>query len=450
MTSLAIVILAAGKGTRMKSDKPKVMHELAGRPMINWVIDSAEALSPERIVVVTGPDMADLAEAVEPHETALQPVQNGTGGALMAALPALSDFKGDVLVLLGDTPLISAQTMQALVDARREGGIASIAVLGTELADPTGYGRLITDHNGHLQRIVEEKDASPQERSVRLVNTGAFCLDGTKLNGWLKQVDNDNAQGEYYITDLPAIAAKDNHVSIVSVAPDASELLGCNTPVDLAALEALAQQRLREAMLLDGVRMADPATVYLRWDTKIAPGVIIEPSVFFGAGVEIESGAHIKAYSHIEGTKIGKNVTVGPFARLRPGTKIGDNVRIGNFVEVKKSDIGEGSKINHLAYVGDTLMGENVNFSAGAITVNYDGFQKHQTVIGKDVMVGSNVNLVAPIRIDDGAFIAAGTTLNVDVPADSLSIARDVARIRKGWAHEYRKRKKAAKDKKAG
>jgi len=437
---LAVVILAAGKGKRMNSDKPKVMHELAGLPMINWLLKSVEALSPERIVVVTGPDMPDLEAAAEPHITAQQPVQNGTGGAVMAAFPALDDFYGDVMILLGDTPLISPETMRALVAARHEGG-AGISVLGMRLANPAGYGRLIVDNRGELLRIVEDKDADARERAVDLVNTGAFCVDGSKLGRWLKQIDNNNAQKEYYITDLPELALRDHVATRVCTAGSEEELSGCNTRIDLALMEARLQDRMRQDFLLSGVSMSDPATVYFHHDTKIEPDVHIEPSVFFGAGVKVASGAHIKAFCHLEGARIGKNVTIGPFARLRPGTSIGDDVRIGNFVEVKKSDIAKGSKINHLAYVGDTIMGENVNFSAGAITVNYDGFQKHKTVIGKDVMVGSNANLVAPLKIDDGAFIAAGSTITVDVPADALTISRDVAKIRKGWALEYRKRK---------
>lgn len=442
---LAVIILAAGLGTRMKSDQPKALLELAGLPMVNWIIRAAEALSPDKIIVVTGPDMPGLSEAAAPHETAVQPVANGTGGAVMAALPALDGFQGDVLILLGDTPLLRPATLEGLKNARQD---APIAILGMELDNPSGYGRLITDKKGQIIKIVEEKDASDEERQVTIVNSGAFCVEADSLRKWLPRLNNENAQGEFYITDLPALAAADGAHTNVTLAPDAQEVMGANTKVDLALLEARMQDRLRRQHLMNGVTMLDPATVYLHHDTRIASGVLIEPSVFFGPGVEIETGAHIKAYSHIEGASIGENVTVGPFARLRPGTSIEAESRIGNFVEVKKSTIGQGSKINHLAYVGDTEMGENVNFSAGAITVNYDGFQKHKTVIGKDVMVGSNVNLVAPINIDDGAFIAAGTTLNVDVPADSLSIARDAAKIRKGWALEYRKRKKSGQNNK--
>lgn len=437
---LAIVILAAGKGTRMNSDTPKVLRTLAGLPMISWLIHTAEVLNPEKIIVVVGKGMKDLEATVKPHETAVQEIQNGTGGALQAAMPKLKGFKGDVLVLLGDTPLISLETMRALVETREEAGMA---VLGTALQNPSGYGRLIMRDDGSLERIVEEKDAGPHERAVQFVNAGGFCIDGGALPGWLAQLGNNNAQKEYYLTDLPEIAAREGVISKVCLTMESEEVQGCNTPADLAALEMRAQNVIRTNMMNGGVKIMDPASVYFHCDTKIAPGVVIEPHVFFGPGVEIGAGCHVKAFSHLEGAKIGKNVTLGPFARLRPGTEIMDDARIGNFVEVKKSRVGKRSKVNHLAYVGDTTMGDDVNFSAGAITVNYDGFEKHQTIIGKGVMIGSNANLVAPISIDDGAFIAAGSTVTEDVPKDALSIARDTASIREGWAKEYRKRKEA-------
>lgn len=440
---LAVVILAAGMGTRMKSDKPKVMHELAGWPMIKWLLQSVEELRPEKVIAVIGPNMPELEEAVQPHEIVVQEVRDGTAGALRTALPLLDGFKGDVLVLLGDAPLISSDIMQDLVDIRSHGSKTGISVLGVELDNPFGYGRLIMTREGTLERIVEQADASPEEDAVRLVNTGAFCIDGARMPRWLSNVGNDNAQGEYYLTDLPAIAAQDHVETQVCVCPDPEEVMGCNSRSDLAVLEAALQKRLRAQVMDDGVTMLDAASVYLHHDTAIAPGVVIEPHVFFGPGVHVEEGVHIKAFCHIEGTQIGKNAIVGPFARLRPDTEIEEEVRIGNFVEVKKSTIGARSKINHLAYVGDTEMGDDVNFSAGAITVNYDGFQKHKTVIGKGVMVGSNANLVAPLQVDDGAFIAAGSTITEDVPADSLSIARDTAEIRKGWAAKYRKKKAA-------
>lgn len=439
--SLAIVILAAGKGSRMKSDQPKVMHELAGAPMINHLVRTAESLDPKKIVVVLAPGMEQVERAALPHAVAIQKVANGTGGALKAAMPALKGFKGNVLVLLGDAPLITAKTLKGLIKAKDEDSAAGLSVLGVELENPSGYGRLVMDKRKTLSKIVEDKDASAQEKKINVVNSGAFCLDGAKLEGWVKKIKNNNAQGEFYITDLPEIAAKPGILTKVALAKDANEVRGCNSRKELAELEAIVQERLREAVMAKGVTMIDPSTVYLSLDTKIAKDVLIEPNVFFGPNVEVGSGAHIKAFSHLEGAKIGKEATIGPFARLRPGSELGEEVRIGNFVEVKKSKIGKRSKISHLGYVGDAIMGEDVNFSAGAITVNYDGFEKHTTVIGRGVMVGSNVNLVAPLSIDDGAFIAAGSTITEDVPADALSIARDAHKIREGWAAEYRKKK---------
>ena len=438
--SLAIVILAAGQGTRMKSVKPKVMHELAGLPMISWLIGTVESLKPEKIVVVAGPDMPELINAVKPHASVIQKVRDGTAGALRTAMPQLKGFKGDVLVVLGDAPLVTKETLQELISARRSNN-AGLSVLGAEVDCADGYGRLIVGPGGDLEKIVEHKDASEKEREVNLINTGAFCIDGEKLPGWLAQVENKNAAKEFYITDLPQIAAKDGAKTAVHVSCCPSEVQGCNSRGDLAGLEKTLQYILREEVMNTGVTMIDPDTVYLHHDTKIAKDVTIEPNVFFGPGVEVGEGAVIRAFSHIEGAKIGRNAVVGPFARLRPGADIGESAKIGNFVEVKAARIGKRSKINHLAYVGDAVLGEDVNFSAGAITVNYDGFDKHRTVIGKNVMIGSNVNLVAPVTIKDGAFIAAGSTITENVPADSLAIERGTPEIRKGWAAEYRQKK---------
>lgn len=440
---LAVVILAAGVGSRMKSDQPKVMHPLAGRPMINWLLDTAQQLEPEAILVVTGPDMPQLEAAIAPHQPVLQQVRNGTGGALQCAMPFLDGFKGNVLVLLGDTPLLGVGTLQNLIDTRGADAMTGLSVLGTVLDNPTGYGRLIEKSDGTLRHIVEEKDASDKERAVNKVNTGAFCIDALRLPKWLSKIDNNNAQGEFYITDLPYIAAQDGFHTRIAMAVDPAETIGCNTRSDLATLEGHLQNRLRKNMMDQGVQMLDPSTVYLHYDTVIEPGTLIEPNVFCGPGVTIKAGCHIKAFTHMEGAILHENVTVGPFARLRPGTVLEDDVRIGNFVEVKKSLIGAGSKVSHLGYVGDCVMGKDVNFSAGAITVNYDGFEKHQTTIGDNVIVGSNVNLIAPISIDDGAFIAAGSTITKDVPTDALSISRDAGKIREGWAAEYRRRKAA-------
>ncbi len=411
--------------------------------MINWLVTTVEKLNPERLIVVTGPDMPELESAVTPHQTIIQHERNGTGGALKEALPALEGFKGNVLVLLGDTPFITQTTLQTLIDTKNTDGMTGIAVLGTVMQNPTGYGRLIENPDATLQHIAEEKDAGPHEKMITKVNTGAFCLDSTRLTGWLSRIDNNNAQKEYYITDLPYIAAQEKFKTRIAMTFDNNEVQGCNTRADLAALEQTAQNYLRNKWMNQGVHMIDPSTVWLQHDTVIEPNVIIEPNLFCGPGVTIKRGCHIKAFCHFEGATIEENAIVGPFARLRPGTTLGKNVRIGNFVEIKKSTIGAGSKVNHLGYVGDCTMGPEVNFSAGAITVNYDGFEKHETHIGKGVIVGSNANLIAPLTIDDGAFIAAGSTITEDVPGDALSISRDTTKIREGWAAEYRKRKAA-------
>lgn len=435
-TPLAVVILAAGKGTRMKSDKPKVMHEVMGLPMVNWVIGTAEQLGAEKIITVIGPDMPDLAQAAGSHDIIVQRDRTGTGSALKTAMPLLEGFKGNVLVLLGDTPLISCETLKGLIEAADD-----ISVLGVQLENPSGYGRLLMDSNGNLTAIREEKDASEEEKKVNIVNTGAFCLNAANLEGWLAQLSNDNAQGEYYITDLPEIAAKEKVKTAVHVTHNTDEVQGCNTRIDLAKLEATAQQNRREEFLLQGVRIQDPSTVYFHHDTQIAADVMIEPSVFFGAGVKIEQGVHIKAFCHIEGAHVGAGTTLGPFARLRPGANIGEQTRIGNFVEIKKSKIGNRSKVSHFGYIGDATVGEDVNFGCGAITVNYDGQNKFETIIEDNVMIGSNANLVAPVTVKAGAFIAAGSTITTDVPADALALERTEMEIREGWASQRRKDK---------
>ncbi|MAI60857.1 MAG: bifunctional N-acetylglucosamine-1-phosphate uridyltransferase/glucosamine-1-phosphate acetyltransferase [Micavibrio sp.] len=445
---LAVVILAAGKGTRMKSDKPKVMHEVAGKPMVNWVIDAAAKLNPDKIITVIGPQMPELEQAVAPYDFVVQNDRNGTGGAVKCALSKLKGFDGDVLVLLGDCPLLSTKTLKALVKAKNKDMLTRLSVLGMEIANPTGYGRLILSADGSVIDIREEKDVNAKEKLINIVNAGAFCIEGGKLEYWIKRIKNNNAQGELYLTDLPKIAASNGAVCALTLCSNPDEAMGCNTRNDLAHLEKTMQRQLRAKLMQSGVTLHDPDTVYVHYDTKVGIDTIVEPNVYFGPGVKIEKNVYIKANSYFEGCVVKQGATIGPFARLRPDTKVEKDARIGNFVEIKKSTIGARSKIGHLAYVGDCKMGEDVNFSAGAITVNYDGFQKHQTVIGKGVMVGSNVNLVAPVSIDNGAFIAAGSTITENVPADALSIARDAAEIRQGWAARYRKMKEAAKRKK--
>lgn len=437
--NLAVVILAAGRGTRMRSPKPKVMHELAGLPMVNWLLRTVEGLDPERVVVVVGPDMPELEAVVAPHESVVQEVRDGTGGAARIAAEALGDFAGNVLILLGDAPLVRAETLRDLV-AARQGDDVGMSVLGCVVNDPFGYGRIVSA-DGLVESIVEEKDASDEQRAIDLINTGAFCVDGTRLRGWLAQVGNENAQGEFYITDLPVIAAGEGVKTAVAVCRDEEEVRGANTRSDLAALETTLRGRLCEAAMDGGARILDPATTYLHYDTVLAADVLVEPNVFFGGGVSVAEGAHIKAFSHIEEAQIGAGAKIGPFARLRGGAVIAEEAKVGTYVEVKKSTIGAKSSVAHLSYIGDCVMGDGVNIGAGAITANYDGFEKHQTTIGDGVMVGSNVNLIAPVIVGDGAFLAAGSTISADVPADALAMERAERDVREGWAKRNRVRK---------
>ncbi|MGB0719714.1 MAG: bifunctional UDP-N-acetylglucosamine diphosphorylase/glucosamine-1-phosphate N-acetyltransferase GlmU [Bdellovibrionales bacterium] len=435
---LAIVILAAGKGTRMKSGIPKVMHDLAGLPMIRWLLKSCEALNPDKIITVIGPDMDDLAAAVAPYETTIQAERNGTAGAVKAALPALAGFNGKVLILMGDEPLVTQDTLAALVAHN------GLCVQGFHTVSPFGLGRMVLNDDGTLNTIIEDKDCSEIQRLITLCNAGNYCVPADRLAGWIDQIGNDNAQGEYYLTDLPAIAARDG-VPTKVIETRWSGPWGVNDRIQLAAHEAKLQNHLREAAMRDGVHLQDPDSVYFHYDTELAAGVRVEPNVYFGAGVRVEKDVTIKAFSHIEGAHIQSGAVIGPFARIRPQTQIGRGVRVGNFVEIKKSIIGTGSKINHHAYVGDCTMGRDVNFSCGAITVNYDGFEKHKTILGDGVMVGSNVSLIAPITIGDGAFLAAGSTLTENVEKDALSMSRAKTSIKKGWAARYRAIKAAAK-----
>lgn len=442
-TPLACVILAAGKGTRMKSALSKVMHPLAGRPMLGWLLDTVRALQPDRVVVVTAPDAPDVRAFAAPHDTVIQHERRGTGDAVKAALPALEGFAGDVLILLGDMPLLSAGTLRALVAARRRDERTGLSVLGGVYAhDTPPFGRLILNEDGALARIVEYKDATPEERSVTLCNTGAFCVDGARLADWVGAIGSDNAQKEYYITDIVAIAAAEGVRAHAHVTHDLDEAMGVNSRADLAALEARMQRMLRLRAMENGATLLDPGSVYFSWDTVLGQDVTVEPHVFFGPGVSVGDGAHIRAFSHFEDCTVEEDVAAGPFARLRPGAVVGRRSRIGNFVEVKNATLGEGVKANHLAYIGDATVGAGVNFSCGAITVNYDGVNKHKTVIGENAMIGSNVSLVAPIAVGDGAYVAAGSTITKDVPADALAVAREKPTVIEGWAATKRARAK--------
>ncbi|HAJ90122.1 MAG TPA: bifunctional UDP-N-acetylglucosamine diphosphorylase/glucosamine-1-phosphate N-acetyltransferase GlmU [Rhodospirillaceae bacterium] len=419
---LAVVILAAGKGTRMKSAMSKVMHPIAGVPMIKHILTTAESLNPKKIIVVLAPAMDDVAKIAAPHSIAIQQQQLGTGDALKAAIHELGDFKGNILVLYGDVPLVSARTLNGLV-AHHMNGQFGATVLAMVPPNATGYGRIFQNADGTLAKIVEEKDASDEEKLVRLSNSGLMVLDGDRLADTLLKLQNTNNQGEYYLVDVPQIMADEGRKSGV-IRGDYAELRGVNTRAQLAELEMAWQHAKRIEMMEAGVTLLDPNTVYFAPDTVIGNDTVIGQHVVFGAGVTIASGVEIRAFCHIEGAVIQSGAVIGPFARLRPGADIGEDAKIGNFVEIKNAKIGTGAKANHLGYIGDAELGAHSNFGCGAITVNYDGRIKSKTIIGEHVMIGSNASLIAPITIADGAYVAAGSTLTHNVEQDALAIAR--------------------------
>ncbi|MBI1326581.1 MAG: bifunctional UDP-N-acetylglucosamine diphosphorylase/glucosamine-1-phosphate N-acetyltransferase GlmU [Alphaproteobacteria bacterium] len=430
--NLAVVILAAGQGTRMKSAKPKVMHEIAGLPMIKHVIKAAEGLKPSHIVVVRAPSQDEVAETAKPHFSTVQPQAMGTADALKCGTRALpDDFTGDVLMIYGDTPLVSTHTLNALVTHHRAFDVAA-TILAFVPPEPTGYGRIFQNGDGTLKEIIEEKDASAEQRAVRICNSGLAVYRFEKLMDRLAQIKNENAKAEFYVTDLPPIMQAEGEQCGVTRG-DYYELRGVNDRAQLAEMELAWQHLKRLEMMQNGVTLQDPNTVYFAHDTKIAADAVIGQHVVFGAGVVIEENVILKAFSHIEGAHIKANATVGPFVRLRPGAEIGADAKIGNFVEIKNSKLEKGVKVSHLAYVGDAEIGANTNFGCGAVTVNYDGKNKHKTIIGKDVMVGCNVNLVAPVTVEDNAYLAAGSTITETVPKDALAIAREKQTTKENW-----------------
>ncbi len=445
MSDLALVVLAAGMGTRMKSAVPKVLHKIAGRSLLAHVLAAGRELHASKAIVVHGPDMkAVKAEASKAFPACLfaeQTSREGTGHAVMTAAPALAGFNGAVLVLYGDVPLIQAETLRDLLgklDAKHK-----MAVLGFEAAKPHGYGRLIGTKNA-ITDIREDLDASPKERKISLCNSGIIAIDAKLLLTLLPKLTNKNAKTEYYLTDLVKLATKAKTKVAVALCAEA-EVSGVNDRAQLAALEREFQARARIAAMKNGATLIDPSTVYFSADTKLGQDVLVEPNVVFGLGVSVGDNVEIFAFSHLEGATVGNGARIGPFARLRPGAEIGENAHIGNYVEIKKSKIGKGAKANHLSYIGDALVGANSNIGAGTITCNYDGFEKHLTDIGENVFVGSNSALVAPVKIGAGANIAAGSVITSDVPADALAMTRGPAIVKEGWAKRYRAIKQAAK-----
>ncbi len=418
MTAAAI-ILAAGLGTRMRSSRPKVMHPLGGRPMIRHLLGAVEARF-GRVVVVVGPDMPELEAAVAPHRVAVQRERLGTAHAALQAMPQLGGHDGDVAVLYGDNPLVTEATLGRLLAARAE---ADLVLLAMRPADPGRYGRVVTAADGNVDCIVEWADATEAERAIGLCNAGVVCAASGDMARWLAAVGNDNAKGEYYLTDLVALArAEGKRVQAVE-APEA-ELRGINSRAELAAAEATLQARLRAATLDAGVTMLAPETVFLSHDTSFGPDVTLEPHIVCGPGVSVEEGAIIRAFSHLEGCVVKREAIVGPYARLRPGTVVEARAHVGNFVELKATTLGEGAKANHLAYLGDATIGAGANIGAGTITCNYDGVNKHRTEIGEDAFIGSDTALVAPVKVGARALVGAGSVITANVPDDALAIAR--------------------------
>lgn len=434
---LSCIILAAGKGTRMKSDKPKVMAQLAGQPLIRHVLDACAPLEPATIVTVIAPGMDDVAKAVAPHATAVQEKQMGTGDAAKSALPALKGAKGHVLILLGDVPLVSPETLMALYDAGRETGLS---VLAMNAQNPAGYGRLLTNDDGIVTAIVEERDCAPDQKNITLVNAGLFCVDAQKLGEWLGKIGSDNAQKEYYLTDIIAIAAQDGVACDYVEAPE-HEVQGINSRSQLAEVESELQNLLRARALHEGATLVDPMTVYFSMDTRIGRDTVVEPNVFFGPGVRIADNVTIHAFSHLEGVSVESGASIGPFARVRPKSKIGAGATIGNFVEVNRAEVKPGAKSKHVSYLGDAVIGEKANIGAGTVIANYDGFDKQETTIGAGTFIGSNSTIVAPIAIGAGAYVAAGSVITAAVPDNALAVARAREVLRDGWATEYRAKK---------
>lgn len=432
---IAVVVLAAGAGTRMKSALPKVLHPLANLPMVAHVLANAAALKPSRIVGVIAPGATAVAEAFAPHPTVVQSKPLGTGHAARAALGALQGHEGPVLVVFGDAPLVTTQSLRRLVAACGKAR-AAVGVLGFTAHDPSPYGRLIVE-GSELVKIVESKDADAAERAVDFCNSGVMCIDGRLIATLLGAIRNDNVKREFYLTDAVRIARAAGHKAI-AVAGEEAEFQGINSRVELAVAEQALQQRLRQAAMIGGVTMTDPGTVWLSADTKFGIDVTIGPNVRFGPGVSIGADTVIKAFCDIEGVRVGRGAIIGPFARIRPGSEVADDVHIGNFVELKATRMGRGAKANHLAYLGDADIGTGSNIGAGTIAVNYDGFGKHRTVIGPDVFIGSNSSLVAPLKVGRGANVTAGSVVTEDVPADALAFGRARQVTKKGRASALR------------
>lgn len=440
----AIVILAAGKGTRMKSARPKVLHEVGGMPMLGHVLAASRETGAERIVTVLAPGMEDTASYAQANgasHIALQAEQKGTGDAAKAAGEALNGFEGAALIVFGDTPLVTTGTLTRMRDACADG--TDVVVLGFHADDPASYGRLVLGADG-LEKIVEAKDASREELAIDLCNGGAMAVRTPLLFELLGALSPENAQGEYYLTDVVGLARARGLKTDVIECPE-DEILGINSRADLAVAETIFQDRMRDAAMTDGATLLDPMTVYFSHDTRLGQDVVVGQNVVFGPGVTVANGAEIKAFSHLEGVRVGEGAQIGPFARLRPGTEVGRKAKIGNFVETKKATIEDGAKVSHLSYIGDARVGTEANIGAGTITCNYDGYDKFFTDIGAGAFVGSNSSLVAPVKIGDGAYVGSGSVVTKDVEGDALAVARGRQFEKKGWAVSFRASKEKTK-----
>ena len=443
-TRFAAIILAAGEGTRFNSAVPKVLHEIAGRPMIRHVIEALRPLDPAETVVVLGAGMEAVTRTVAPAKTAVQSPPRGTGDAVRAAKSVLASRlkKGDIadiVVLFGDAPMLRPEAIEALLAERRRAPAAAVVAAGMRPADPSPYGRFALDPDGGLARIVEARDATPAEREIGLCNGGIMAIDSRHLFDLVDRIGNDNAKREFYLTDIVGIARAQGLACRVAELP-AEEVGGVNTRAELAAAEAVLQQRLRRRAMEDGATLVAPETVFLSADTTLGRDVVVEPNVVFGPGVSVADNVRIRSFCHLEGATIAAGAIVGPFARLRPGAVLETEVHVGNFVEVKETRLGAGAKANHLSYLGDSEIGAGTNIGAGTITCNYDGFNKHRTIIGRDAFIGSNTALVAPVTVGDGAYIATGSVVTQDVPKDALTIARARQVDKPGRAAELRAR----------
>jgi bifunctional UDP-N-acetylglucosamine pyrophosphorylase/glucosamine-1-phosphate N-acetyltransferase len=437
----AVVILAAGQGTRMRSDTHKVLHPIASRPLLLHLLDRVDGLGSDKRIVVVGKGRDQVEQTLNGRDVTVahQAEQKGTGHAVQQAENALRGYDGPVLILYGDTPFVEAETLRRMLDRLDGDGGPGVVVLASCPADPAKYGRIILGKGDHIAKMVEFRDATEEERQVRLCNSGMMAVRAKDLFRWLAQVGNDNAAKEFYLPDIVNIAAAEGREAVV-IEGDPYETAGVNSRAELAHLELEWQRRRREQALDEGATLIDPESVWFAYDTKLGRDVTVEPHVVFGPGVEIADGATIHAFSHIEGAIIGAKASIGPFARIRPGTRLAEKTKVGNFVELKKAEIAEGAKVNHLSYVGDASVGAKANIGAGTITCNYDGFGKYKTVIGAGAFIGSNTALVAPVTVGDGAIVGAGSVITANVEADSLAVERAEQKGIAGWAKRFRER----------